>query len=43
MKNLKELLKDKEIKNLHLIKGGDDDAPIDRSKVKKPKKKEFTN
>ena len=33
MKNLKELLKKNEIKNLHSIKGGDDDGPIDKSKV----------
>ena len=38
MKNLKELLKKNEIKNLHSIKGGDD-TPIDKSKVAKKEKK----
>ena len=38
MKNLKELLKKNEIKNLHIIKGGDDDTPIRQGEVKKGKK-----
>lgn len=39
MKDLKKNFKDKEIKNLNMIKGGGDDEPIDKRQIKKQNKK----
>jgi hypothetical protein len=38
MKELKVRLKSKEIKNLHAVKGGDDEGTIKKRKMKKPRK-----
>lgn len=37
MEKLKNLFKKNEIKNLHFIKGGDDDSPIDKREMNKKK------